>query len=376
MTAPTRRLRVLQLTEAFTGGVFTSLTRLSSGLAARGHEVHLAYSRRGETHADVAAYVHPSVRLHELSLVRSIDPRADLAGLLAIRRLLRKLAPDIVHFHSSKAGVIGRAAAFTTGDAARMFYSPRGLAFLQEDYSPRARALFRRIEWACARLGGTVVACSASEEALVREHLRPRRVALVENAVDIESVIPRADRDDGLVRIGIVGRITYARNSALFAELARKHASSTTRFVWVGGGEAEDAGLLQEAGVAVTGWKSRPEALAEMSRLDIYLHPSRWEGMPIALIEAQIAGLPAVATDVVGNRDVIREGETGFVRADAPGLSEALARLIADPVLRSRMGARARELAVKRFDLERMIDDYERLYLAVPARRAASAPAR
>ena len=105
------------------------------------------------------------------------------------------------------------------------------------------------------------------------------------------------------------------------------------------------AGLLQEAGVEVTGWKSRPEALAEMSRLDIYLHPSRWEGMPIALIEAQIAGLPAVATDVVGNRDVIREGETGFVRADAGGLSEALTRLIADPALRASMGSRARTLA-------------------------------
>ena len=236
--------------------------------------------------------------------------------------MIAGLAPDVVHLHSSKAGVLGRAAAFTTGDAARVFYSPRGLPFLQEDYSPRARALFRRIEWACARLGGTVVACSASEEALVREHLRPRRVALVENAVDVESVIPRVDRGDGLMRIGIVGRITYARNPPLFAELARRHASGNTRFVWVGGGEADDARLLQEAGVEVTGWKSRPEALAEMSRLDIYLHPSRWEGMPIALIEAQIAGLPAVATDVVGNRDVIREGETGFVRADAAGLSE------------------------------------------------------
>ncbi len=372
----TARMRILQISEAFGGGVFTSLTRLSSGLAARGHDVHLAFARRGETPTNVAEHVHPLVQLHELPLVRSIDPRADLAGLLAIRGLIRAIEPDVVHLHSSKAGVIGRAAAFSTGDAARMYYSPRGLAFLQEDYSPRARALFRRIEWACAKFGGTVVACSASEEALVREHLRPHRVALVENAVDVESVVPRIPRDDGLVRIGIVGRITYARNSALFAELARKHASSTTRFVWVGGGEADDARLLQEAGVAVTGWKSRPEALAQMSQLDIYLHPSRWEGMPIALIEAQIAGLPAVATDVVGNRDVIREGETGFVRADAAGLSEVLAQLIADPALRLRMGARARELAVKRFDLERMVDDYERLYATAPPRRAARAPAR
>jgi glycosyltransferase involved in cell wall biosynthesis len=371
-----RSLRVLELTEAFTGGVFTSLTRLASGLAARGHEVHLAYSRRGETHQDIAAYLHPAVRTHELSLVRSIDPRADLKGFLAVRRLIRELEPDVLHFHSSKAGVLGRIAAFTTGDAARVFYSPRGLAFLQEDASPRARALFRRIEWACARLGGTVVACSASEEALVREHLRPRGLALIENAVDIESVAPRVDRDDGLVRIGIVGRITYARNPPLFAELARRHASSTTRFLWVGGGEERDARMLRDAGVEVSGWQSRPDALAMMSRLDIYLHPSRWEGMPVALIEAQIAGLPAVATDVVGNRDVIREGETGFLRRDASGLSEALGRLIADPALRLRLGARARELATKRFALDRMIDEYERLYATAAMRAVGGASAR
>jgi glycosyltransferase involved in cell wall biosynthesis len=236
--------------------------------------------------------------------------------------------------------------------------------------------MFRRIEWACARLGGTVVACSASEEALVREHVRPRRVAMIENAVDVGSVLPRALRDDGLVRVGIVGRITYARNPPLFAALARRHASARTRFVWVGGGEEPDAQRLREEGVEVTGWQTRPAALAMMSKLDVYLHPSRWEGMPVALIEAQIAGLPAVATDVVGNRDVIREGETGFVRADIEGLSEALGRLIAEPNLRLRMGTRARELALRRFDLERMIDDYERLYAAARPRRTAAPPAR
>ena len=220
-----------------------------------------------------------------------------------------------------------------------------------------------------------MVACSASEEALVREHLRPRRVAMIENAVDVESVVPREPRDDGLVRVGIVGRITYARNPPLFAALARRHAGAGTRFAWVGGGEEQDAGLLRDSGVEVTGWLSRPDALRAMSGLDVYLHPSRWEGMPIALIEAQVAGLPAVATDVVGNRDVIRDGETGFVRADVEGLSEALARLIADPALRARMGARARELALGRFALERMVDDYERLYASAAPRDARGAPA-
>lgn len=92
-------MRILHVTEAFCGGVFTSLTRLSSGLAARGHDVHLAFARRPETPTDVASYVHASVTLHELPLVRAISPIADLRGVFAVRRLVRRLRPDIVHLH-------------------------------------------------------------------------------------------------------------------------------------------------------------------------------------------------------------------------------------------------------------------------------------
>lgn len=366
-------LRILQISETNVGGTFTSVTRLSNGLASRGHEVHLAVSCLRDTSIDVRSYLSPAVVLHELQLVRQINPRRDFAGFLAIRRLIRELTPDIVHLHSSKAGVLGRAAAWSTGDAARMFYSPRGLAFLQEDSSPRARNLFRMIEWAFSKLGGTVVACSASEEALVRDHIRPRRIALVENAVDTAFVPRHQERTDGLVRVGIAGRITHARNPTLFAELARRHAGPQTRFVWVGGGEEDDARRLAAAGVEVTGWKTRADALVEMSRLDVYLHPSLWEGMPIALIEAQTAGLPAVATDIIGNRDVIREGETGFLRADVAGLDEALGRLIADRGLRERMGASARARALARFDVGRMVDEYERLYASARPRRVSPA---
>jgi glycosyltransferase involved in cell wall biosynthesis len=361
-------MKILELTEAFGGGVFTSLTRLSSGLAARGHEVHLAYARRGETPDDVAAHVHAAVQLHELALVRPIRPLADLAGMMAIRRLLATVRPDIVHVHSSKAGVLGRIAAVLSGDRARLFYSPRGLAFLQEDYSPRARALFERIERLMARIGGTIVACSQSEATLIRERLHASKIALVENAVDVEAVVPRVEREDAEVRIGIVGRITYARNSALFADMASRHRSDRVLFRWIGGGDGPEQSRLASAGVTVSGWMPREQALDAMSQLDIYLHPSRWEGMPVALIEAQVAGLPAVATDVVGNRDVIRHGETGFVESTPEALSQSLGRLIADAGLRRRMGARARELALPRFNVDRMIDDCERLYATAAPR--------
>ncbi len=363
-------MRILHISEAFGGGVFTSMTRLTSGLARRGHDVHLAFARRPESPADVAAFVHPGVTLHEVGLVRAIAPRADLAGALALARLIRSVRPDLVHLHSSKAGVLGRVAARLTGYASRTLYSPRGLAFLQENYSPRARRFFELVEWSAARLGGTVVACSGSEEALVREHIRPRRVALVENAVDVEGVPVHVPSSDGIVRVGAIGRVAFQNNPELVAAVARRLAQPGVRFHWIGGGEPEGVAALEAAGVEVTGWLRRPDALAALSRMDVCLHATRWEGMPVALIEAQVAGLPAVTTDVVGNRDVVRHGETGFVASTPEGVADALSRLIADPSLRARLGRRAREVALVRFSLERLLDDYERLYAATLDRAA------
>ncbi|MEP7276986.1 MAG: glycosyltransferase, partial [Betaproteobacteria bacterium] len=151
----TQPLRIVQLSEAFTGGVFASVTGLSNGLAERGHEVHLAYARRPETPADIRSFVHPSITLYEIEMVRPIDLAVDWRSFVTIRRLLRTLAPDVLHVHSSKAGVLGRLAARATGLARRTFYSPRGLAFLQEDHSPRTRYIYEKIEWSMARVAGT-----------------------------------------------------------------------------------------------------------------------------------------------------------------------------------------------------------------------------
>jgi glycosyltransferase involved in cell wall biosynthesis len=85
--------------------------------------------------------------------------------------------------------------------------------------------------------------------------------------------------------------------------------------------------------------------------------------MPEALIEAQVCGLPAVATDVVGNRDVVAHGETGFLCRSADEMASSLARLVHDPALRLRLGARARERALPRFNLDRLVDVLETLYM-------------
>ncbi len=114
--------------------------------------------------------------------------------------------------------------------------------------------------------------------------------------------------------------------------------------------------------MSCSGWVTRERALELTSQLDIYVQTSRWEGIPIALIEAQVAGIPAVVTDVVGNRDVVLHGVTGFVATNVEDMERYIAQLRDDPVLRARMGEAARKSASERFSMDAIFRQWLSVY--------------
>jgi glycosyltransferase involved in cell wall biosynthesis len=128
-------------------------------------------------------------------------------------------------------------------------------------------------------------------------------------------------------------------------------------FVWLGDGDLR-ADLMVDGvlpmNLDIAGWQARSGVYESLASADIFVLPSLWEGMPLALIEAQAAGLPAVVSNVVGNRDVVMDGETGFVCDTDQELIEKTRLLIEDAALRQKMGQAAREMAAKRFSVERM----------------------
>jgi len=211
-------------------------------------------------------------------------------------------------------------------------------------------------------MGGTVVACSPGELREIEEKVRVKDATLIENGVDISSIPLRKNREDGNVVVGMNGRASFQKHHELFISLANTLHDATTRFVWIGGNSEELPDASQASALMCSGWLTRSRALSLMSELDIYVQTSRWEGMPVALIEAQVAGIPAVVTDVVGNRDVVVHGVTGFVGSDEemPGY---LKQLRGDRKLREQMGAAARELAVAKFSMDtifhRWLNTYE-----------------
>lgn len=373
MTKP----NVLHIAESFGGGTLTAIVQIcKTTIHAVNHSV--VYSVRSETPADVASLFPASVLLTEIAMCREISPAKDWAALRALVGIIRAQKPDVVHVHSAKAGVLGRLAAWWCG--VPVVYTPHGYAFLHVDISPLKRGIYWALEWIVARFGSLTAACGQSEAGYAR---RFGPTMVVCNGIDLAGLctscsterLPLMEKEQGdaertvpptavvpPVRAGICGRIASPRNPALFARLAARTAG-LLQWVWIGGGDPELRQLLHN--VEVTGWVSREEAIHHMRGLDIYVQTSLWEGLPFSVMEAMGLGLPVVATDIIGNRELVEHGKTGFLASDEEGLVQALTQLATDAELRARMGARGKARVAEHYDsnvtMKRYADIYKRL---------------
>lgn len=325
-------LRVLHVTEAMGGGIATLIEAASRRQVDAGADVSVVFTRRPDTPSsdELARRFSPEVVLTELS--SSSGASAALALVRFIHNAVRSDSFDAIHLHSSIAGAVGRLAIIGTGRRSTcVFYSPHGFAFLRQDRSWISRTATRWIEAFLARQGAGLIVTSGSEVGIAKRVLRAPRVDLVRTGVRSETVAvgePRARQSP--VTVTMAGRIAFQKAPWRFAALAEKLADRA-QFVWVGDGPAElREQWLGGSPVRVTGWVS-PEVLEElMSQTDIFLFPTLWEGFALSLAQAQAAGLPAVVSDVVGNRDAIHDGVTGFVCADDDELVQRTRQLIED----------------------------------------------
>lgn len=350
---------ILHVTAALGGGVAHSLSQLAKAQMNDGYRVMVAYSQRTETPADeILEKLFPKpIQRVILPIATEVKPLSDIVSTFKLIRLFQRLDPAIIHLHSSKIGILGRVASRILGKSAATFYSPRGFSFLREDVSQTARRFYILFERLAAQLGGTLVACSPSEASLAHDLLKPANLAMVENSVELVS-IPMAHGSVGdSVRIAISGRICYQKAPWHVRDVILAMQGKPANFVWIGDGELKHELEVENRlpdSLSITGWKDREGVIKELAASDIFLLPSLWEGMPLALIEAQVAGLPALVMDVVGCRDVVVDGVTGYVCKSIAELIARTEELVAKPDLRRQMAIKARSLALARFSVERM----------------------
>lgn len=352
-------MHILHIVESFAAGCLTALSMLTH--AVRGNFRHsVAHDMRTETPENFAALFPPDVVFYRVPMAMGI---ADgLRACQELSALIRRTRPDVVHCHSSKAGVYGRLAARACGVPS--VYTPHGYAFLRTDVLPPVRTLFKGIEWLASRAGDAIVACGTEEYALARQLAGPHHVVTcVPNALDPPELacLPRPHlpfRNNTRVLVGTCGRAVAQRAPELFSSIACR-LQDAADWIWIG---AERNAEPLPHHVHCTGWVSRAYALGTMAELDIYLQTSRWEGLSYSLLEAMALGKPVVATRIPANEVVIDHGITGLLGNGAEELAEHVLRLASDPELRSRLGRAAQSCIADQYDARRTYQEYATLY--------------
>lgn len=353
-------MKIVHVLESTATGTLSMVCLIANGLAREGHEVDVIYSVRPDTPASLSNLFDENVGLHHVQM-KNVSL---LRSLFVLRTMLIGLNPDIVHLHSSFAGFLGRVSTILALRRTAFFYSPHCISFMRRDVSPAKRLAFVGLERLAALRRCVYVACSESERNVVRRWLR-QPVRLVENAVEesaSKGTAEDTERQSEELCIVTVGGIRQQKNPAQFAEIASRLNRSDIKFVWIGDGDDDLKRELRDAGVVVTGWLARRNVMAWLHRADVYLSTSSWEGMPVSLVEAMMAGRAVVVSGCAGNVDVVRHLETGVIFDNAAEGVALLERVIDDQELRAGLALRACSEARHRFSVTRFFEQLAPVY--------------
>ena len=353
---------VVHVVECFAGGTLEVVRQLANHQARSGWAVTIVHGYRADTPSEAVLETLLDQGIDRIPVAFSdrISPLADLKCLIALVALFRRQQASVIHLHSSKAGLLGRIAARLLRLHGITLFTPHSWSFLRRDVPAWQRSIFLTLEWLGARLGGTIVACSTREAELAIDRLRAREVVLLRNGLSLPPTTGHASPESqgGVV---CVGRLTAQKAPWRFAALARQ-SSDDTAWTWVGDGDPTHGDALRQAGVTVTGQVSREQVAALVSRARVFVLLSGWEGLPLALIEAQALGIPAVVSDIPGCREVIEHGINGFVAGSDLEAAGFINTLLTDTQTWARMSDAARTLANERFSPARFLREADQLY--------------
>ena len=298
------------------------------------------------------------------NLVQPLNPVKDLKVVGELLGLIREYKPALVHLHSSKAGMVGRLAAWLAGVPS--VFTAHGWAFT-EGASRLRRMLAIVTEWLAARLGKRIIAVSDYDYNLaIRCRVSgPPQMLRVHNGVP--DVPERAEPGVGIPRLVMVARFAPPKDQALVLRaVAEIKAEYRLCFIGEGPQMEEARTLAKDLGIEskVEFMGARNDVPALLAQSHVFVLASNYEGFPVSTLEGMRAGLPVVASDVGGVKEALIEGETGFLfpKGDVEVLRQKLTLLIEDPALRQRMGRASRLRYEQHFSLETMLGKVEQVY--------------
>jgi glycosyltransferase involved in cell wall biosynthesis len=313
---------------------------------------------------DPSVQALPVIRVPHMG--RKISPFKDFQAWFELRKIIDEQKPAIVHTHTFKAGLIGR----LVGGPHRRVHTFHGHLFDDQSFSGLEKKVITFAEKFLANRTDLLISVGKK----VGIELRTAGVGKNRNWHSIAPgviALARIEKKEARRKIGIsndsvlfgwMARVTEVKNPFLLIEVAKRLPSID--FVMAGGGNLlEQVKARAPKNLSVIGWA---DASVFWSAVDCAISTSDNEGMPVALIEAQLAGIPVIATDVGSNSEVIENGVTGIVTTkDLEMLVSAVQRLAGNASMRAAMGDAARTRALKEFNMENMINAHIDAYAKI-----------
>lgn len=351
-------MHVIHIVESFATGTREMVRLLANRQVQVGLQVTVWHGRVAATPVDALEGFDRRIKGVELT---PLGDRSVIGLFLSSYKLLRlrKQSEAVVHIHSSIAGILCRLFKYR---ALKLVYTPHGFSLARTDLGLIQRVSIQYLErfldyWRPS----TIVACSTSEAKLISHNLPRARVSIIANATETEICALSKQTFSTPLRIVAVGRISTQKN---FNDLIylKKHSRCALDIRVIGDGDSEAVALLKAQGIAVSGWLTSQQVSKELHRADLFLQCSLWEGMPISVLEAMAAGLPVVARDAVGTRDLVRHLKTGLVYYELSQLLELVEEVEVGRHNWPSMLEAAQAMLEVQLSPELMCNSYQRLY--------------
>ena len=348
------KIKVLYVVESFSTGVYAIVRDIACNLDSNRFTVLILHSLRNDSPKNYEQdFDTTHITLQYVPMGTSKDY---IKAISTIRQAIKTFQPHAIHLHSSKAGLLGRIAA-KGSPCKHILYSPHGFSFLRTDVGTLARKIFFMLEYGINKFNKSKF-IAVSEGELVHAH------EITSNAIVINNFIDLQDFNKQLAStkpyIVTTGRISAQKNPLLFNAIAEQLPE--LQFIWVGDGPQREK--LTAPNITITGLLSRSEAISFVEKSEIYIQTSLWEGMPVSILEAMASGKSVVATDIIGNRDLITHNKTGFLcnPDDPKQFIQLVKTLHENDELRLTIGTAAHTYIKNNHDKQQAIARYEKEY--------------
>lgn len=379
-----QRIRVMRIIARMNvGGPAVQVSGLMRGLDPLKFDHRLVTGFCAEDESDYLETVATDVHATRIKgLGRSISPKADFLAFLLVVREIRAFRPQIIHTHTAKAGVIGRVASILSGRRSVLVHTYHG-HLLHGYFGKRKTLLVIIIERFLGHFTTKLLAVGTKvmDDLLDVGIGTQKKFGVMPPGLKLnplpsrEAACKELGLDPSQTYCAFIGRITKIKRPDRFLDVVAeiRDQQVPVHFIVAGAGDllnyCQERVAIENLPVTFLGWREDIETVLAAS--DMVLLTSDNEGTPLSLIQAGMAKIPVVSTDVGSVREIVVDQETGILTdLTTPSLVNAIRELIEDASLREDMGLAAYDYTMQRYGVERLVEDHQNLYTELLSRNS------